>query len=148
MLGVQRFILGLETRNHVWIGCILQFLLNRLQPLFDRGHAGLIVFAQFATPDVIVVQACGRRMRNMLGEENANPSQCADGRDGFGSLLELPAGDVFGDRAIKPLAFPLTGEEVTFNATTGGERSEEHTSELQSLMRNSYAVFCLKKQTQ
>src|SRR3546814_9996687 len=26
------------------------------------------------------------------------------------------------------------------------ERSEEHTSELQSLMRNSYAVFCLKKQ--
>src|SRR3546814_10496144 len=26
-----------------------------------------------------------------------------------------------------------------------GWRSEEHTSELQSLMRNSYAVFCLKK---
>src|SRR3546814_10455120 len=25
------------------------------------------------------------------------------------------------------------------------ERSEEHTSELQSLMRSSYAVFCLKK---
>src|SRR3546814_2047589 len=29
-----------------------------------------------------------------------------------------------------------------------GERSEEHTSELQSLMRISYAVFCLKKKTQ
>src|SRR3546814_6634042 len=28
------------------------------------------------------------------------------------------------------------------------ERSEEHTSELQSLMRISYAVFCLKKKTQ
>src|SRR3546814_9368213 len=27
----------------------------------------------------------------------------------------------------------------------GASRSEEHTSELQSLMRNSYAVFCLKK---
>src|SRR3546814_2054755 len=27
------------------------------------------------------------------------------------------------------------------------ERSEEHTSELQSLMRLSYAVFCLKKKT-
>src|SRR3546814_1649888 len=26
-----------------------------------------------------------------------------------------------------------------------GNRSEEHTSELQSLMRNAYAVFCLKK---
>src|SRR3546814_2566075 len=29
----------------------------------------------------------------------------------------------------------------------GGIRSEEHTSELQSLMRISYAVFCLKKKT-
>src|SRR3546814_10097210 len=29
----------------------------------------------------------------------------------------------------------------------GGVRSEEHTSELQSLMRTSYAVFCLKKKT-
>src|SRR3546814_5758085 len=28
------------------------------------------------------------------------------------------------------------------------DRSEEHTSELQSLMSNSYAVFCLKKNTQ
>src|SRR3546814_10567120 len=30
---------------------------------------------------------------------------------------------------------------------TGDSRSEEHTSELQSLMRISYAVFCLKKKT-
>src|SRR3546814_3702725 len=30
----------------------------------------------------------------------------------------------------------------------GGRRSDEHTSELQSLMRRSYAVFCLKKTTQ
>src|SRR3546814_6024608 len=29
----------------------------------------------------------------------------------------------------------------------GDSRSEEHTSELQSLMRISYAVFCLKKKT-
>src|SRR3546814_9910926 len=29
-----------------------------------------------------------------------------------------------------------------------GQRSEEHTSELQSLMRISYAVFCLKNKTQ
>src|SRR3546814_9355744 len=31
--------------------------------------------------------------------------------------------------------------------TTTRRRSEEHTSELQSLMRISYAVFCLKKNT-
>src|SRR3546814_3887994 len=30
---------------------------------------------------------------------------------------------------------------------SGRSRSEEHTSELQSLMRSSYAVFCLKKKT-
>src|SRR3546814_9567240 len=31
---------------------------------------------------------------------------------------------------------------------SGRARSEEHTSELQSLMRTSYAVFCLKKKKQ
>src|SRR3546814_3149957 len=34
---------------------------------------------------------------------------------------------------------------VTGVTTPAGSRSEEHTSELQSLMRISYAVFCLKK---
>src|SRR3546814_7553339 len=38
----------------------------------------------------------------------------------------------------------LHGEAVGSAAA----RSEEHTSELQSLMRISYAVFCLKKKTQ
>src|SRR3546814_1225979 len=35
--------------------------------------------------------------------------------------------------------------EVDSVAAKGDKRSEEHTSELQSLMRTSYAVFCLKK---
>src|SRR3546814_2582725 len=34
---------------------------------------------------------------------------------------------------------------LTFYSVEELERSEEHTSELQSLMRISYAVFCLKK---
>src|SRR3546814_10448576 len=34
---------------------------------------------------------------------------------------------------------------VIENELNGAKRSEEHTSELQSLMRISYAVFCLKK---
>src|SRR3546814_8358166 len=38
----------------------------------------------------------------------------------------------------------LTGDHRPM-ATVLAERSEEHTSELQSLMRTSYAVFCLKK---
>src|SRR3546814_10772941 len=37
------------------------------------------------------------------------------------------------------------GEQVEDAVQNLGHRSEEHTSELQSLMRISYAVFCLKK---
>src|SRR3546814_4878724 len=42
---------------------------------------------------------------------------------------------------------PTTGETHLRHhiSPNGFYRSEEHTSELQSLMRNSYAVFCLKK---
>src|SRR3546814_5088811 len=36
-------------------------------------------------------------------------------------------------------------ERLVFSRRLDGKRSEEHTSELQSLMRISYAVFCLKK---
>src|SRR3546814_7032840 len=46
---------------------------------------------------------------------------------------------------------PYKGESPAAIGLIGGEtqmRSEEHTSELQSLMRISYAVFCLKKKNQ
>src|SRR3546814_3754499 len=50
---------------------------------------------------------------------------------------------------IKSLALLMHGEgpkRMRLSAQGPGEvRSEEHTSELQSLMRISYAVFCLKK---
>src|SRR3546814_6605280 len=46
-------------------------------------------------------------------------------------------------------ASPLRARPVDAdkNVEGRGRRSEEHTSELQSLMRISYAVFCLKKKT-
>src|SRR3546814_8249140 len=47
--------------------------------------------------------------------------------------IEIPAEAQHPDRAVGPQG--------------GALRSEEHTSELQSLMRISYAVFCLKKKT-
>src|SRR3546814_5391232 len=46
--------------------------------------------------------------------------------------------------------WPLPGGARTpcaLRLGAGANRSEEHTSELQSLMRHSYAVFCLKKKT-
>src|SRR3546814_892196 len=56
------------------------------------------------------------------------------------SLLPRPESDsrreAHGAKPTRNRACRAPGQEV---------RSEEHTSELQSLMRNSYAVFCLKK---
>src|SRR3546814_4101668 len=55
-------------------------------------------------------------------------------------------------QACRPRAAAETGRirplRVAFTALRSTpRRSEEHTSELQSLMRISYAVFCLKKKT-
>src|SRR3546814_7211401 len=47
-------------------------------------------------------------------------------------------------RAALDLAGP-TRQNSELQITPPARRSEEHTSELQSLMRISYAVFCLKK---
>src|SRR3546814_2949601 len=44
---------------------------------------------------------------------------------------------------VTPKAMP----ELAYVSSVEVSRSEEHTSELQSLMRISYAVFCLKKKT-
>src|SRR3546814_10338740 len=47
--------------------------------------------------------------------------------------------DILRQRRLHPVTLAIDG---------GQFRSEEHTSELQSLMRISYAVFCLKKKKQ
>src|SRR3546814_1933995 len=50
------------------------------------------------------------------------------------------------DMLVLPPSFPYGGmENPRLSFITPTVRSEEHTSELQSLMRISYAVFCLKK---
>src|SRR3546814_5506543 len=59
--------------------------------------------------------------------------------------LHLPGG-----RDIAIPVYVASGRQVRIPGFLDGPivrrgRSEEHTSELQSLMRNSYAVFCLKK---
>src|SRR3546814_3601313 len=51
-----------------------------------------------------------------------------------------------GGAALRSMRSSFSSYAVVFIVDRdGGERSEEHTSELQSLMRISYAVFCLKK---
>src|SRR3546814_8422631 len=57
-------------------------------------------------------------------------------------------------RDLRFVPFNLLGRDVRLHRrlhatrNDGVHRSEEHTSELQSLMRISYAVFCLKKKKQ
>src|SRR3546814_5468094 len=62
--------------------------------------------------------------------------------DGHGRLLPAPNRftSATGGAGFRPLADMAHALGLLF-----GIRSEEHTSELQSLMRISYAVFCLKK---
>src|SRR3546814_20967900 len=74
-----------------------------------------------ATEPGIPAALAGRRQRSLAK---------AIGRRDFGRRVDDDSGGRFGYRGGQPLI------EV---------RSEEHTSELQSLMRISYAVFCLKK---
>src|SRR3546814_3485678 len=53
---------------------------------------------------------------------------------------------VFAEAAFGPAQHrPYSRDQQTVGKGFGDVRSEEHTSELQSLMRISYAVFCLKK---
>src|SRR3546814_5127536 len=59
-----------------------------------------------------------------------------------GNQLALGLGNIIADPRVGiAMLRPATDEVLRIS------RSEEHTSELQSLMRISYAVFCLKKQT-
>src|SRR3546814_7787070 len=70
------------------------------------------------------------------GRIDARVAVAADGAES--TLRQLAGGEVsrhdYGQRGV--VAYIETGQP---------HRSEEHTSELQSLMRISYAVFCLKK---
>src|SRR3546814_10939152 len=60
-------------------------------------------------------------------------------------LPQQPDVPVVGPLGYGEGAFFAEGARVRLSLAAGADRSEEHTSELQSLMRISYAVFCLTK---
>src|SRR3546814_7037205 len=70
------------------------------------------------------------------------------GKRGVGALEFRPARGSHSESA-EPLRMKSLVEAARQvlhgDLSDDAHRSEEHTSELQSLMRNSYAVFCLKK---
>src|SRR3546814_7284406 len=87
----------------------------------------------------------------------ASPWQASD--SGIASIVPLAQSDVVSNSNLAPVnrnhVEMAGGEKAAYDKAvkalkaasphSGLSRSEEHTSELQSLMRNSYAVFCLKK---
>src|SRR3546814_3212562 len=68
-----------------------------------------------------------------------NPARSA------GSTSEVPVFLGLGNEDGYPRPGRLASVDNRLDTSSGTIRSEEHTSELQSLMRISYAVFCLKK---
>src|SRR3546814_4621970 len=78
-------------------------------------------------------------LHSRVGHYSHKPRWRPDGH-GHGNVVTVGEGNDFALHAFNlALAWPH------HTRSTVGDRSEEHTSELQSLMRISYAFFCLKK---
>src|SRR3546814_8419304 len=74
----------------------------------------------------------------------------AEAIDAAGKVLLTTGGPIAYDVLVlalgaDPVRPPIEGDAAHRAFAVNNLRSEEHTSELQSLMRISYAVFCLKK---
>src|SRR3546814_6837533 len=86
----------------------------------------------------------------VLAGSSARPSQC--NRLNTPVSIAISTTPTTVKRAAWPIntriASPTIGADDSVPMSPCRHRSEEHTSELQSLMRISYAVFCLKKKQQ
>src|SRR3546814_6899705 len=99
----------------------------------------------------------GQAVRCIAGTGSARRDRCPRGGDGdHRGAAERPEAmsDSTPNAVLDGLDYPsreliasIGGRPVGVLSESAG-RSEEHTSELQSLMRRSYAVFCLKKKTE
>src|SRR3546814_8305637 len=88
--------------------------------------------------DVISMNSTARFLDENSGEERELTlvyPRDATGEPGRVSILAPVGSALLGLRVGQSIDWPMSGNR---------HRSEEHTSELQSLMRISYAVFCLK----
>src|SRR3546814_1456165 len=81
----------------------------------------------------------GAAMKSALSEVNALQGQSSEATAAYERGETTDIASVMLAKQQAPIGF---------EATLQVRRSEEHTSELQSLMRISYAVFCLKKKQQ
>src|SRR3546814_1870483 len=106
------------------------------------------------TPNLTAIGKAGRQFRSAWAMPTCTPTRATFFTGRYPSATNILNAVVSTDLAnseISPyeLTLPkLLRAQGYTNALIGKmHRSEEHTSELQSLMRISYAVFCLKKKT-
>src|SRR3546814_4707367 len=92
---------------------------------------------------------CSSDLRSASGANSIRPRPAAKPfRENLSKKTgESIAGKAAGTRPARrrTVLGPDRSMSVRIEPDIGMHRSEEHTSELQSLMRNSYSVFCLKK---
>src|SRR3546814_5196012 len=101
--------------------------------------AGAALLAAAFTP-----AASADTLREALDQAYRSNPSLTGARAGLRALDEgVPQAKALG----RPTFSVTTGLTQSFRGLGRLDRSEEHTSELQSLMRISYAVFCLKKKT-
>src|SRR3546814_6081864 len=98
--------------------------LKKVDYLSDEGIAGIVYLADRLGKPILV-----------------------EGPAGTGKTqLAKSVAEMMGARLIRLQCYEgLDESKALYEWNYKKQRSEEHTSELQSLMRNSYAVFCLKK---
>src|SRR3546814_8213512 len=87
-------------------------------------------------------QACGRRACTLMTcryHANSSTADRVSPDQAISHMVPAPTGAPGAMTAMTGARAPAAGPKPSH------QRSAEHTSELQSLMRISYAVFCLKK---
>src|SRR3546814_9249530 len=108
-----------------------------------RGRTGVVMDSH--SPALFVGDALGLDFLNSVATPQDTTIDWIDDGEGLLRWLDqarlVPASAL---DAIRAQALPGELDKVADRARSLRERSEEHTSELQSLMRISYAVFCLK----
>src|SRR3546814_10010052 len=103
----------------------------------DLSEGLLILLCRHTSASLLIQENAAREVRtdlatwlDRLALEGSHYAHDGEGPDDKPAHL----------KAVLTLQIPVLGGSMAL-----GTRSEEHTSELQSLMRISYAVFCLKK---
>src|SRR3546814_1845864 len=93
----------------------------------ERGGLGYIIIAIEVDPDHIVPVDLAHLVKDAIAQNAGIVHHRVELAEGAQGIFD----DAGGSGGVRNIC--------------GVDRSEEHTSELQSLMRISYAVFCLKK---